>query len=159
EGHLDEAQRLLDEIGEVPPNDVTAGLITAQVRAQLLLVRGDVEAGLEALDRSLDSVQEWGFGQLSTNGLEPWTLVALATDLAAHARFATTAAQRARTSELAARTGELLEKLPSVPDSSLDYPITGMTLAALATWLLTRDERAAGDVEPAVRLIGLAHGF
>jgi predicted ATPase len=159
EGRLDEAQRLLDEIGEVPANDVTAGLITAQVRAQLWLVRGDVEAGLAALDRSLDSVQEWGFGQLSTNGLEPWTLVALATDLAAHARFATTPAQRARTSELAAATGDVLEKLPSVPDSSLDYPITGMTLAALATWLLTREDRDDHVVEPAIRLIALAHGF
>ena len=158
QGRLEDADRLLDEIGEVPIKDVTAGLVTAQVRAELRLVRGDVEGGLAALDRSLDSVREWGFGHLSSQGLEPWILVALATDLAAHARFASTPAQRARAAELAAETGDLLEKLPSVPDTAVDFPITGMSLAALGAWLLIDDE-ADARVEPAIRLIALARGF
>jgi predicted ATPase len=158
QGRLDEAQRLLDEIGDVPTKDVTAGLVTAQVRAELALVRGDVEGGLEAFDRSLDSVRQWGFGQLSTNGLEPWTLVALATALAAHVRYASTPAQRARTDALAGQTGGLLERFPAVPDASVDYPITGMSLAAIGAWLLVRDEGDA-RVEPAIRLIALARGF
>ncbi len=39
----------------------------------------------------------WGFSELTTNGLEPWTLIALATDLAVHVRFAVSREQaRAR---------------------------------------------------------------
>ena len=157
-GRLDDADRMLDEIGELPTADVTAGLVTAQVRAELALVRGDVEGGLAAFERSLVSVQDWGFGQLATNGLEPWTLIALATDLSAHTRHAETQGQRDRADELAAHVGDLLEKFPSVPDPSVDYPIVGMSLAALGAWLLTR-EPTGPRTEPAVRLLALAHGF
>jgi predicted ATPase len=157
-GRLEEAERMLDEIGEVPMTDVTAGLIVAQVRAELALARDDVAGGLAAFERSLDSVRDWGFGEMSTNGLEPWTLIALATDLAAHTRYADTPAQRARTGQLAGQLGDLMEKFPSVPDASLDFPITGMSLAALGAWLLTRDDVGEG-IEPGVRLVALAQGF
>ena len=83
-GRLDEAERLLDEIGEVPPADVTAGLVTSQVRAELILLRGDVEGGLAAFDDCLSMARAWSFHDVSTNGFEPWTLIALATDLAGH---------------------------------------------------------------------------
>jgi predicted ATPase len=156
-GRLDEADRLLDEIGEVPAKDITAGLVTAQVRAELALVRGDVAGGLAAFDHSLAGAWQGQVGELSTNGLEPWTLIALATDLVAHVRYAETAGQKARADELAAQLGDLLEKFSAVPDASVDYPITGMALAALGTWLLTRDDPPR--VEPAVRLVALAHGF
>jgi predicted ATPase len=158
QGRLEDADRLLDEIGEVPVKDVTAGLVTAQVRAELRLVRGDLEGGLAAFDRSLDSTREWGLGHLSTNGLEPWTLIALATDLAAHARFAATPPRRARAAELAVQTAELLENFPSVPDAAVDFPIAGMSFAALGAWLLLHDQ-AETRVEPAIRLIALARGF
>jgi hypothetical protein len=158
QGRLEEAERMLDEIGEVPRTDVTAGLVTAQVRAELALVRGEVAAGLAAFERSLEGMYEWGFGQFATSGLEPWTLIALATDLAAHARYAETPAQHARAGELAAQLGGLLEKFPSVPDASVDYPVTGMSLAALGAWLLIHDETGP-EIELAVRLLALAHGF
>jgi tetratricopeptide (TPR) repeat protein len=157
-GQLDEADRLLDEIGDSSSSDMTAGLVTSQVRAELAIVRGDVEEGLAAFDRSLHKIRDWGFGELSTNGLEPWSLIAVATDLAAHVRYADTAAQRERRDELAVQLGTILEKFPSVPDPAVDYPITGMALAALGTWLLTHDETGA-QIEPAVRLIALAERF
>ncbi len=158
QGRLDVAEAMLAEIGEMSSNDPTASLVTTQVRAELAMVRGDVDAGLAAFDRSLDAVREWGFGPLATNGLEPWTLVALATDLAAHARYARTPEQRTRAAELAAQLGTLLEKFDDVPDVSVDYPITGMSLAALGVWLLVHDEPGPRS-EPAVRLVALAHGF
>ncbi len=158
QGRLEEADRMLDEIGELHASDVTAGLLTAQVRAEVALVRGDVEGGLAAFDRSLATAREWGFGGLSTNGLEPWTLIALATDLVAHARYADTPARRTRAAELAVQLADLLERFPSVPDASVDYPITGMALAGLGCWLLLHDETGQ-RVESAVRLVALAHGF
>ena len=132
-GRLEEAERLLDEIGEVPPADMTAGLVTAQVRAELVLVRGDVEGGLAAFDRCLETTPAAGASPtLSTNGLEPWTLIALATDLAAHARYAETPAQSRAGRELAAEIGEPARRSSAtVPDAAVDYPVTGMALAAL----------------------------
>jgi len=149
---------MLVDLGGVSPADVTAGLVTAQVRAELAIIRGELDAGLAAFERSLHVVEEWGFGPLSTSGLEPWTLVALSTDLAAHARYGHTAEHRARGAELAGRLGTLLEKLPASADVSLDYPITGMCLAALGLWVLGQPEPGP-DPEDAVRLIALAHGF
>ena len=52
----------------------------------------------------------------------------------------------------------LLEKFPSVSEASIDYPITGMSLAALGTWLLSQDQPGP-TTEPAVRLVALAHAF
>src|SRR6185369_13046552 len=125
-GRLAEAEQLLHDIGELPSTDMTAGLVTAQVRAELRLVRGDVEGGLAAFERSLVVVRDWGFARLSTHGLEPWTLIALATDLAAHARFAPTPEHAARADELAAESREVLARLPTIPDGAIDYPVTGM---------------------------------
>ena len=167
QGRLAEAEQLLDDIGELPSTDMTAGLVTAQVRAELRLVRGDVEGGLAAFERSLVAVRDWGFAGLSTHGLEPWTLIALATDLAAHARFAPTPEHAARADELAAESREVLARLPTIPDGAIDYPVTGMTLAALGVWGLTRAEPDGPHgpdgpndrVETAVRLLALAQGF
>lgn len=156
-GDLDEADRLLDEIGELRPSDLTADLATSQVRAEVILLRGDVEAGLRAFDRALDMTRGWGFFELSSNGLEPWTLIALATDLAVHAQCAETPARLARGAELAAQMKGLLTRFPAVADSAIDYPVTGMALVALAQWLLRHE--SADDAEPAVRLAALADRF
>jgi predicted ATPase len=156
-GDLDEAVRLLDEIGEVPRADLTADLVTAQVRAEVVMLRGDAEAGLRAFDRCLEMTRGWSFFDLSTHGLEPWTLIALATDLAAHARFAETDARRARGGELAIETLALLGRFPSVTDAAVDYPVTGMAVLALGQWLLYH--QPSSDPEPAIRLLALAHQF
>ena len=158
DGRLEDADRLLAEIGDLSSKEMTAGLVTAQVRAELSLVRGDVTGGLAAFDRSLEATRQWGFGALSTNGLEPWTLIALATDLLAHVRYAESPAQHARTADLGAQIGDLLEKFSAVPDAAVDYPITGMSLAALGCWLLNRDAPET-RIEPAVRLLALARAF
>jgi predicted ATPase len=156
-GRLDEAERLLDEIGDVRPADLTADLLISQVRAEILLRRGDTEAGLQALDGCLETSLAWGFLDLSFDGLEPWTLIPLATDLAAHARFAETPGRLARGAELATETRELLGRLGTMADSAVDYPVTGMAAHALARWLLRHE--ADRDPEPAVRLLALAARF
>ncbi|HEX4473011.1 MAG TPA: hypothetical protein VH085_13655, partial [Nocardioides sp.] len=87
----------------------------------------------------------------------PWTLIPLATDLAAHARFAETPARITRGAELAANTRQLLGHLGTMADSAVDYPVTGMAAHALAQWLLRREPDA--EPEPAVRLLALADRF
>jgi predicted ATPase len=156
-GDLDLAERLLDEIGEVPRADLTADLVTSQVRAEIVMRRGDIEAGLRAFDRCLELTRGWGFFDFSTNGLEPWTLIALATDLAAHAQFADTPARKARGAELAAETRTLLDRFRTVTDAAIDYPVTGMAVLGLAQWLL--HQQTASDPGPAIRLLALAHQF
>ncbi len=156
-GDLDQAERLFEEIGDVPPSDLTAGLVTAQARAEVQLLRGDVEGGLAAFDRCLEMTRGWGFSEVSTNGLEPWTLIALATDLGVHTRFAESAAARARGARLADETRTLLARFATIPDAVVDYPVTGMAFAALGQWLV-RCERSP-DPGPAIRLIALARQF
>jgi predicted ATPase/tetratricopeptide (TPR) repeat protein len=156
-GDLDEAERLLDEVGEVRRADLTAALATAQARAEVVLARGDVEGGLAAFDRCLEVTAAWSFFDVSTNGLEPWTLIALATDLASHARRASTPARLTRGAQLAEQARALLARFPSIADSALDYPVTGMAVAALAQWVLCHE--APADPEPAIRLLAVAHQF
>jgi tetratricopeptide (TPR) repeat protein len=156
-GDLDEAERLFGQIGEIPSSDLTAGLVTAQVRAEVQLLRGDVDGGLAAFDRCLEMTRGWGFSDVSTNGLEPWTLIALATDLGVHARFAESDAALARGAQLADETRELLSRFSTIPDAAVDYPVTGMAFAALGQWLVLRDRPA--DLDPAVRMIALARQF
>lgn len=156
-GLFEEATTLLDEIGEVRPSDMTADLVTSQVRAEILLLRGDVAGGLAAFDASLAVTRGWGFANVSTNGLEPWTLIALATDLAAHARCAESDAQLARGAALAAETRTLLRRFADVPDAAVDFPVTGMALNALGQWVLRREEPT--DPDPAVRLVAIADRF
>jgi predicted ATPase len=166
QGRIDEAERLLEELGDPPMTDKTSGLVKSQLEAELLLVRGDVDAGLAAFDHSLARMREWRFAGVVMNGLEPWTLTALGTDLAAHTRFATSVERLHRRQVLAAETLELLGKIDEVPENAVDFPVTGMALAALGLWLLSEAESAAdvrpGDdscAESGVRLLALAHVF
>jgi predicted ATPase/DNA-binding SARP family transcriptional activator len=156
-GHLDEAERLIGEIGEVGPSDMTASLAIAQVRAEILLRRGDVEAGLAAFDRCLVMARGWSFSGGTADGFEPWTLIAVATDLAAHARYAETPEQVARGHALSGEAGDLLRRFAGLSDASVDYPVTGMSLAALGLWILGREPDH--DPETGIRLLALANGF
>jgi len=158
QGRIDEAERLLAELGDPPTTDNTSGLVKSQLEAELLLVRGDIEAGLETCDDSLARMRDWRFAGVAMNGLEPWTLTALATDLAAHTRFATSDERRHRRQVLAAETLELLGNLDEVPENAVDLPVTGMAVAALGLWVLSEEESAAG-AESGIRLLALALGF
>jgi predicted ATPase/DNA-binding SARP family transcriptional activator len=157
-GRPEEAERLLAEVGEPAVTDATAALVKAQVVAELHLVRGDVGSGLAALDQSLDSMRGLSFAGLTSNALEPWTLIPLATSLAAYSHYADTDQRRQRGRELAAQAVTRLRHVGDTPDAAIDFPVTGMGLAALGVWLLKFSSDADG-VEAGVRLIALAHGF
>ncbi|HEX3224082.1 MAG TPA: BTAD domain-containing putative transcriptional regulator [Nocardioides sp.] len=158
QGRLDEAQRLLDELGEPPATDITSVLVKHQVDAELLLLRGDVAGGLAALDRSLAGLRSVGFAGLAVDGVEPWSLIPLATALAAHAWYADTEERRARGHVLAVEAAEQLGRIRDTPDGAIDFPVAGMALAALGAWLLTA-RTDVETVETGVRLLALAEGF
>jgi predicted ATPase/DNA-binding SARP family transcriptional activator len=158
EGDLDRAERFLAEAGEPAPTDMTAGLVIAQVRAELLLARKEFDAALAAFETSLAAMRSVRFGGVSATGLEPWSLIALSADLAAHVRHGHTRAQQRRADELSDEMLASLHLVAAAPEGGLDYPVAGMALAAQAMWLLSGDGRAERG-EAGIRMLGLARGF
>jgi predicted ATPase len=155
DGDLAGAERILAAAGEPSPVDVTGRMVKLQVGAELLLARGQVEAALAAYVDSVALMREMRFAGVETSGVEPWNVVAVGTALTAHVRFGTTTAHRARAAELAERARWMVEGLMTGPDGAVDYPVTGMAIAALGAWLLS--ERPTDDAgELGVRLLALA---
>ena len=96
------------------------------------------------------------FAGVESNGLEPWVVVALATALTAHVRYAATPAEQARDGRCwPARPPRTVEALMTGPEGAVDYPVTGMALAALGARVLTTatSDRAR---DAGVRLLALA---
>ncbi|MGA8246021.1 MAG: hypothetical protein WB797_03885, partial [Nocardioides sp.] len=158
DGELDEAERVLAEAGEPSPGDVTAGLVKLQVVAELLLARGEVHAGLASYVDSISRLESVRFAGVETSGLEPWTVVAVATALTAHVRFGATATHRRQARELAGRAAWLVGSLMAGPEGAVDYPVAGMAVAALGAFLLS-GEPTSGAAECGVRLLSLARRF
>jgi predicted ATPase/DNA-binding SARP family transcriptional activator len=158
DGELDEAERVLAEAGEPSPADVTAGLVKLQVRAELLLARGEVQAALASYVDAVERLDGVRFAGVEASGLEPWIVVAVATALTAHVRFGTAPAHRRAARELAARGGRLVERLMTGPEAAVDYPVVGMAMAALGAFLLST-ETTAEAAESGVRLLALARRF
>jgi hypothetical protein len=159
EGDLDLAERVLAEAGDPSAQDVTGRMVKFQVGAELSLAHGDTAAGLAAFREAVTAMREVRFPSVETSGLEPWILIAVGTALTAHVRFGVTAGDRREADELGALSLELLERLMVAPEGVLDYPVAGMGLASLATWLLARAPATPETAEPGVRLLALAHRF
>jgi hypothetical protein len=155
-GDLDEAQRVLDEVGEPESNDITGLLVAHQVEAELLLARGEVAEALSVWCDVVDRMRKVRFPGVETNEFGPWVLVSLGTALTAHVRYAETPAQRKTTRDLAGQTVATIEALMRGPEAALDYPVSGGGLAGLGAWQLTVD---GGDHEAGVRLLALALAF
>ena len=154
EGRFDEADALIAEIDRLNSErpGFGAAFVTATVRAELELARGNVAEGLRlyrVAGRELDAIRLPG---MEWTGLEPWSLFGDAAGTTAYAIHGT------------GREGaDLFERLrgkaPQVlnPDRPrMDYPVAGMVLHGLGTWGLLRQ---AMDPEPAIRLLVLAELF
>ncbi len=158
DGDLDQAEHLLAESGDLAATDGTGAMVLHQVRAELLRARGDIPAALDSYARSVDVMRSMRFAGVESNGLEPWVVVALATALTAHVRDARTPVEQARTQALAGDAARAVEALMTGPEGAVDYPVTGMALAALSARVLTTattdEARDAG-----VRLLAIAVTF
>jgi tetratricopeptide (TPR) repeat protein len=158
EGDLEGAERVLAEAGEPTAQDVTGGLVRLEVVAELMLARGDVPGALAAFWDAVRLMRRHRFPGVETNGQEPWILVALATALTAHVRYAASPDERHRTGELAEQTARTVAAVLAGPEVAVDYPVTGMGAAALGAWLVTERESDAA-VDAGVRLLALARAF
>jgi predicted ATPase/tetratricopeptide (TPR) repeat protein len=140
EGRLDEARAIFDELaaedGAQSMFGGALGLLCG--RAELLLARGQSQAGLAAYTQALAMLRKQAIDLPNVlDGLEPWLVLPQAAVVASHARHGLRAQDQrddllARVRDLTARGG------------FTDVPVLGCTFLALAIWELTFGDRDAG---------------
>jgi len=140
EGQLDEAEQILDELSEDPSAQSLFGGAIGLLcgRAELLLARGEVEAGLAAYTEALATIRDRAVPGLDLAiGYEPWVMFPQAGLVAAHVRHG---------HRIDAEHDDLLAKARTLTggDTFVDVPILGSTLFALAVWELRWGQRPAG---------------
>jgi hypothetical protein len=155
-GDVAECERVLGEVRLMRQGPWFGGhTVQSATQAELALAKGDVEEGLAAYLEAMGEMAAISFPGMETSGMEPWTILAEAAALTAHVRYAETADQRAERDRLVVHLLSRGRRLFALPDSFLDYPVTGMLLAAVGAWLLDRDV----EPEAGVRLLVLARCF
>jgi predicted ATPase/DNA-binding SARP family transcriptional activator len=164
-GDLEEAERWLEQAVpleiEEPVGAVTYGL---GVRAEILLARGEVEAGLRLWRRAVDllgAAQGPIFGLDIDPDKEPWVLEANAVAVVAHAQHG----RLDLVDELASLLPHRLETMLATPVLNpplvVEFPLDGAVMLAVAMMDLDRaartgDRRAASS---GARLVALAERF
>jgi hypothetical protein len=162
-GDVDEAERWLDPPrGDEPVGALTYGLA---VRAEILLARGEVEAGLRVWRRAVDlltSAEEPIYGLVDDVGQEAWILEAKAVTVVAHAQHGRLELVEDLTGELPGRLAAMLaDPVANPPPFFMELPICGGLLLALAMVDLDRAART-GDARAArsgARMVALAERF
>jgi predicted ATPase/DNA-binding SARP family transcriptional activator len=156
-GRLDQAAEMFAEIAADERNQWVIGgtLVMRCGVAELELARGHEDQGLRLYGEAVTALRELSYpGVEMPTGLAPWLLYPEAGALSAHARLGRRAQAQPLRDGLVGRCLELL----SGDHASLDYPVTGAVLFALAHWELT-GERTAAEWGQAVRLLMMAEGF
>jgi predicted ATPase/DNA-binding SARP family transcriptional activator len=165
-GAVDEAEHWLERTA--PPRvDEPVGTLTYGfgVRAEILLARGEVEAGLRLWRRAVElltNAKEPIFGLDVDPGQEPWTWEAKFVAVVAHARHGRLDLVEELVGELPHRLSTMLmHPTANPPPYLMELPICGGLLLALAMVDLDRGARA-GDrraTTSGARMIALAERF
>jgi tetratricopeptide (TPR) repeat protein len=157
-GDLEGAEHWL-ELAELSRNENTAGefMLDLGVRAEILLARGETDAGLRQWRRAIDLMltAEPSPFRVEERGLEPETLETEAVAVVAHARHG-------RLDEIAPVVEQLPGKLAAMLAEPLDrpplylveLPLCGALLRALAAVDIVRGATGSG-----ARLMALAEAF
>ena len=151
-GDLDEAERLLGDMeAEEWSQSVFGGAIGRLAgRAELLLARGETDAGLAAYREAVAVMVERGIPGLDLPGdFAPWVIFPESAALTAHCRAGRVDGVRAERDRLRDKLVELLGS------DDLDYPVVGCGLFSMGAWELT----TGGSREAARRLLGYAAAF
>jgi hypothetical protein len=156
-GAVDAAEHWLEQTApqraDAPVGSLTYGL---GVRAEILLARGEVEAGLRTWRRAVDLLTNAEgpiFGIDMDPGQEPWTLEAKAVTVVAHARHGRLDLVEDLVGELPQRLSAMLTA-PKPPPYLVELPTGGALLLALAMVDLDRGAPGSG-----ARLVALAERF
>ena len=165
-GAVDEAAHWLDQTGP-PRADESVGTLTYGLgaRAEILLARGEVEAGLRLWRRALDllrTTRDPIFGLELDPGQEPWTLEVEAVTVVAHAQHGRLDLVQQPTGELPDRLAAMLRHpVANPPPYLMELPISGGLLLALAMVDLDRGARAGDEraTRSGARLVALAERF
>jgi predicted ATPase/DNA-binding SARP family transcriptional activator/tetratricopeptide (TPR) repeat protein len=157
-GAIDEAEQWLEQTAQNRADEeVAVHTYGIGVRAEILLARGEVEAGLRMWRRAVDLLKN-----AEDPLLGPWTLEAKAVAVVAHARHGRPDLVEEITGELSHRLSTMLTNpIAKPPPFLIEFPICGALLLALAATDLDRaqrtgDERATGS---GARMIALAERF
>jgi predicted ATPase len=164
-GAVDEAEHWLEQTEsqvDEPVGTLTYGF---GIRAEILLARGEVEAGLRLWRRAVDLVVNAEgpiFGFEEEPGQETWILEATAVTVVAHA-------QHGRLDLVGELTGTLPDRLSAVltnpvenpPPYLMELPTSGALLLALAMVDLDRGARTGDEraTRSGARMIALAERF
>ncbi|MEU8613998.1 AAA family ATPase, partial [Actinoplanes sp. NPDC048791] len=154
-GDTVEAGRWLDGLtGVALDEDVTSAGYDLGIRAELLLARGEVEAGLQLWRRAVDQVPD--------ADADPWAVEARSVAVVAHARHG----RLDLVADLAdTLPGRLIRLLSQPPAGSPPYPIEQLICGTLLLAIAVADHaraRRTGDPElarSAARMIALAERF
>jgi hypothetical protein len=157
-GDVDECEQILDEIAAQRTGPSFGGqMIESSAQAELALAKGQVRDGLQLYLQSVAEMHAIKFAGVEPTGLEPWLVTAQAAALMAHVRFGSTPEDAAVSQELALLALDKTRQLMVEQRAHLDYPVSGMSLAAAAAWFFSSDDlrlRREG-----VQLLALAERF
>jgi hypothetical protein len=165
-GDVDEAEYWLEQISP-PRADEPVGTLTygLGIRAEIMLARGEVEAGLRLWRRAVDLLEHSEgpiFGFDADPSQELWPLEARAVTVVAHAQHGRLDLVEELTAELPQRLATLLANpVANPPPYLMELPTCGGLLLALGMVDLDRGARA-GDrraTRSGVRLVALAERF
>ncbi|WP_020573795.1 ATP-binding protein [Actinopolymorpha alba] len=164
-GELDEAERWMEQASGAQGSEKPGALgYDLGVRAEFLLARGEVEAGLRMWRRVVDLARNLNDRSplLEPADLDPWAIEAEAVCVVAHAQHGRLALVESITAELPERLSSMLaHPVPNPPPYLMEGPLWGALLLALAmvdlyTAVRTGDGRATRS---GVRLVALAERF
>ena len=164
-GDVDEAERWLEPTALVKPEgSVSAVDSDLAVRAEILLARGEVEAGLRLWRRALDRLLEIELlsDSLGLPIMSPWVLEHQAVAVVAHARHGRPDLVRGLVDELPDELAEMLANPVASPPVYLkELLVCGAMLLAIAMVDLDRGARTSDQraTRSGARLVAMAERF
>jgi predicted ATPase/DNA-binding SARP family transcriptional activator len=134
------------------------------VRAEILLARGEVDAGLRQWRRVVDRLNspERATYRSQPTGLDPWTLEVQAVTVVAHAHHGRLDLVQQLTGELPHKLSAILTNPIGTPlPSAFELPVCGALLLALGMVDLDRGRRSGDEqaTRSGVRMVALAERF
>jgi len=163
-GAIDEAEHWL-ELAVLNQVDDAGGLFAYElsVRAEILLARGEVDAGLRLWRRVVDRLnsRESATHRIRPPDQDPWTLEVQAVTVVAHAHHGRLDLVQQLSGELPRKLSTILTSRIGTLPSVFELPACGALLLALGMVDLDRGRRAGDEqaTRSGVRMVALAERF